>query len=107
VTATELRSEVAQWAERLSLRPTRVEVRPLRTKWASCSRQGRIILSRELLDAAPAVRAQVIVHELLHLRLRNHGRLFRRLLALYVPDAGGDSRAACSWRDERRGVGVR
>ncbi len=28
----------------------------------------------------------VIVHELLHLRVPNHGKLFRTLMLLYLPD---------------------
>ena len=38
----------------------------------------------------------VIVHELLHLRIRNHGKLFKTLLAAYLPDwtaSATDSRA--------------
>lgn len=56
------------------------------TKWASCSTSGRICFSRDLLQEGPAFRELVIVHELLHLRVPNHGKLFKSLMNAYLPD---------------------
>ncbi len=85
-TVEDLRSEVHRWAEKIGVRPARVQVQRMTTKWASCSRGGRICLSRDLLSADPSFRELVIVHELLHLQIPNHGRLFRSLLSAYKPD---------------------
>jgi len=52
----------------------------MKTKWASCSSRGRLTFDTGLLRQPAEFRARVIVHELLHLRLPNHGPLFRRLL---------------------------
>jgi predicted metal-dependent hydrolase len=52
-------------------------------KWASCSPSGRICFSRDLISAELDFRTYVIVHELLHLRYPNHGRVFRRLLSAF------------------------
>lgn len=52
-------------------------------KWGSCSARGTITLSARLLHESAEFRDYVIVHELLHLRIRNHGRLFRAQLSLY------------------------
>jgi predicted metal-dependent hydrolase len=54
-------------------------------KWASCSSAGRLTFSRSLLAEERAFRDVVIVHELLHLRLPNHGKLFRSLMNTHVP----------------------
>jgi len=54
-------------------------------KWASCSSAGRLSFSRDLLGEAAAFREVVIVHELLHLRVPNHGKLFRSLMRAYLP----------------------
>lgn len=42
-------------------------------------------LSTSLAGESAAFRDYVIVHELLHLRVRNHGRLMKAYLSMYVP----------------------
>lgn len=74
---------VADWAARLKVRPREIHLRPMSRKWASCSTSGRVTFSYALLQQPRAFRDEVIVHELLHLRLPNHGRLFKRLLVLH------------------------
>lgn len=54
-------------------------------KWGSCSARRTITLSARLLHEPAEFRDYVIVHELLHLRIPNHGRLFRAQLSLYCP----------------------
>jgi len=57
----------------------------MKTKWASCSTSGAISFSADLLTERRAFGEAVIVHELLHLRVRNHGPLFRSLLGAILP----------------------
>jgi len=56
----------------------------MRRKWASCSSKGRLTFDLELLRAEPRFRIEVIVHELLHLKLPNHGKLFQSLLRAHL-----------------------
>jgi predicted metal-dependent hydrolase len=56
------------------------------TKWASCSSAGRLCFSQDLLRKARAFQEVVVVHELLHLLIPNHGKLFKSLMTAYVPD---------------------
>jgi hypothetical protein len=79
---------VAGWAVKLKVRPREIRLRAMRRKWASCSTAGRLTFSYALLKQPAAFRRHVVVHELLHLRLPNHGRLFKQLLALYAPWKG-------------------
>jgi len=58
----------------------------MRTKWASCSRKGRLTFDAGLLGAERDFGEYVIVHELLHLRVANHGPVFSALLTAYLPD---------------------
>lgn len=53
-------------------------------KWASCSPRGRVTFSRDLLDQPLAFQDYVIAHELLHLRIRNHGKLFTAMLKAHL-----------------------
>ncbi len=79
------RRDVERWSERLRVQPTLVQIRPMNRKWASCSTAGRVSFSRDLLRRDRRFREVVIVHELLHLRVRNHGKLFRGLMHAHVP----------------------
>jgi len=78
------KAEVAAWAQRLGVSPQQVALRPMRRKWGSCSSNGRLTFDTGLLAEPSPVRAEVIVHELLHLRIPNHSPLFRSLLRAYL-----------------------
>jgi hypothetical protein len=55
-------------------------------KWGSCSTAGTITLASDLDDESPQFQDFVIVHELLHMKVRNHGRLFKALMTAHIPD---------------------
>jgi len=77
------RAEVEAWARKLGVTPREVRFRPMKRKWASCSSHGRLTFDTDLLRQPAEFRREVIIHELLHLKVPNHGRLFRVLLAAY------------------------
>lgn len=77
---------VRGWSERLGLHPSEVVLRSMRRKWASCSRKGRLTFDMELLELDREFGEYVIVHELIHLKVPNHGPLFSALLGAYLPD---------------------
>ncbi|MBU4343965.1 MAG: M48 family metallopeptidase [Desulfobacteraceae bacterium] len=54
-------------------------------KWASCSSRGRVCFSADLLQESETFQEYVIVHELLHLQVPNHGKLFKSLMSAYLP----------------------
>jgi len=84
--STELLSQVEHWAGRLGNRPQVVYVQRMRKKWASCRpAAGKIYFSVDLVEEPKRFRDAVIVHELLHLRLSNHGKLFKSLMDSFVP----------------------
>ncbi|SEP47902.1 hypothetical protein SAMN02990966_06929 [Rhodospirillales bacterium URHD0017] len=55
-------------------------------KWGSCSSRGIVTFAEDLADQEAGFQDFVIAHELLHLRVPNHGRVFKALMSLYVPD---------------------
>src|SRR2546425_1060931 len=81
----EFRDRVAAWAKRIKVQPAQVQIRKMSRKWASCSSKRRLSFSEGLLSKPALFQDYVIVHELLHLRVRNHGKLFKSLLRLYLP----------------------
>ena len=80
------KARVHHWAAKLEVEVVRLAVRPMRSKWASCSSNGHLNFNSELLDYRPAVWDYVIVHELLHLKVPNHGKLWKSLMLAYLGD---------------------
>ena len=78
------KAEVQAWAQRIGVEPKQVHIRPMTRKWGSCSTAGRVTFNDELLGASPEFRRRAIVEELLHLKVPNHGKLFRALLKGYL-----------------------
>lgn len=81
------RKRVAAWAVRLGVRPRQVRIQRMTHKWASCSTAGRVSFSTDLLQQPETFQNYVIVHELLHLKVPNHGKLFKSLLSLRLSAA--------------------
>ncbi len=81
-----IRDRVEYWTQRLNVRPRHVRVQHMTRKWGSCSTSGIITLAIDLADREVGFQNFVIVHELLHLRVPNHGRLFKALMTVYVPE---------------------
>jgi predicted metal-dependent hydrolase len=84
-TAEELKAAVRSWAARVKARPRQIRIQRMARKWASCSRKGRVTFSSELFRQPYRFQEFVIVHELLHLKIPNHGKLFKSLLKAYLP----------------------
>jgi predicted metal-dependent hydrolase len=90
------KAEVETWAKRIGVHPREIRLRPMMRKWASCSTKGRVTFNTDLLRQPARFRAEAIVHELLHLKVPNHGKLFRALLRTHLSNLGkqsNDSRA--------------
>ena len=85
VPAAHFKRRVERWAAKIGAKPERVYVQAMRRKWASTSTTGRVCFSKDLLKEAPSFQDFVIVHELLHLAVPNHGALFKSLLDAYLP----------------------
>jgi hypothetical protein len=80
-----LKRRTTEWSVKLRVNPRAVRVQAMRRKWGSCSLKGTVTLASDLADQAPRFQDYVIVHELLHLRVPNHGRLFKALMSAHVP----------------------
>lgn len=88
-----LLAEVWAWARRIDVedRLHEVHLRPMKRKWASISTRGRLTLNIELLSQPASFRREVIVHELIHLKINHgaHNKFFRALLRTYLAQTDG------------------
>ena len=67
---------VAFWGEKLSLCPTNIQIKYLKSKWGSCNGDGEIVLNVRLIQLPTRLMEYVIVHELCHLKNLNHSENF-------------------------------
>jgi predicted metal-dependent hydrolase len=88
---------VREWAERLDVEVGRVQVREMRTKWASCSSLGTVTLNRDLLRVPRELVDYVICHELLHLRIPGHGKGWQAMMGVHMPDWRERERRLAGW----------
>lgn len=95
--------EVAEFAHDAGVAAKSVRVGDARSRWGSCSSDGRIRLSWRLILAPPDVRRFVVAHEVAHLRHLDHGREFKALEAMLVGPGLAEARAAL----RRLGPGLR
>lgn len=77
---------VEQWSRRTGLVPTGVKITAARTRYGSCSGKNSLCFSCFLADCPPEAVEAVVVHELCHIREKNHGPRFYALLEGFLPD---------------------
>lgn len=75
---------VERWTVKLGVSPTQIRIQVMTRKWGSCSSRGRITFSPDLFEQPIGFQDFVIAHELLHLRIRNHGKLFQATLDAHL-----------------------
>lgn len=80
----EFKKDVVLIANKIGVKPVEIHIREMKRKLASCSKRGRLTFNKTLLKKPKEVRYQVILHELLHLKYPNHGRVFKLLLNIYL-----------------------
>lgn len=82
----DMKNAVWQWAEHIGVKVKEIHLRQMHRKWASISMNGRLTLNTELLNLPDTLTEFVIVHELVHLLVPNHGKLFKSFMSAYLPD---------------------
>jgi len=63
-----------------------LSIRRMSRQWGSCSPQGRISLNVGLVRVPRECIDYVLLHELIHLKVHNHGPAFYRILDRQLPD---------------------
>lgn len=72
--------------EKLNLTKPRLQIRCMRKRWGSLSKNGILTLNTDLIRAPVACIEYVITHELCHIQFHNHSSDFYRLLEKVMPD---------------------
>ena len=80
------------YAARLGMPYAAITLRDTRSRWGSCTSEGRLMYSWRLILAPPEVLDYVAAHEVAHLQEMNHGPAFYALQSQLWP----------AWREHRQ-----
>jgi len=80
-------NRLANLAEKHGFTYNRVTIRSQKTRWGSCSAKNNISLNIKLAKLPDELMEYVILHELVHTRVKNHSPLFWQELDKFVPNA--------------------
>ncbi len=77
--------KVRLWGERMGLTPTRVTITRARSRYGSCSAKNALSFSCRLMQREDDLVDYVVVHELAHIRFKNHGPAFPAVIEGFLP----------------------
>ena len=77
---------VKLWAQRMGVTPTGVKITAAQTRFGSCSGKDSLCFSLHLMEYPLEAAEAVVVHELAHIRHKNHGPDFYALVRRTLPD---------------------
>ena len=82
-----LHTLITQWEKTLEVTVNKWEVKQMKTLWGSCNHHTRnIIFNLELIKKPLSCIEYIVVHELLHIRVRLHNEEYTALLNHYFPN---------------------
>ena len=87
-----LPGKIAFWSEKMGVAPAGFKVTTARKRYGSCSEANRLCFSCFVMSCPEEAVELVVVHELCHIREKNHGPRFYALLEQYLPD----------WRERKK-----
>ena len=78
---------ISKWEDTIGVKASKWEVKQMKTLWGSCNhRTHNILFNLELIKKPLHCIEYVVVHELLHIKVRLHNEEYTRLLSRYLPN---------------------
>ena len=85
ISREQLKQKVEYWAKEINVKHNSIFIRTdMKRKLGSCSSRGRLSFSNKILDMGENIIKETIIHELLHLKYPNHGKMFKMMLRMYL-----------------------
>ncbi len=79
-------ARVDYYSRRFRLVPKGIKITSAKFRWGSCSRDNRLSFSWRIIMGSLSVIDYVLIHELVHIREKNHSRNFWNTLGSCFPD---------------------
>ena len=77
---------INKWSQSTGLIPSGFQFRKLAKRWGSCTNSNEIILNYDAIKLPFTIIDYIIVHELAHIKHKDHSKDFYREVAKYIPD---------------------
>ena len=74
------------YAEQMQLQPQQIIIKTQKCRWGSCDARNNIRYNWKVIMALPELIDYLVVHELAHIKCKNHGRQFWSLVASILPE---------------------
>jgi len=81
-----IRARVFYYALKFGYQFKSIRITSAKKRWGSCSYNGNLNFSWRLIMAPEEIIDYVVVHELVHLRIKNHSKVFWDKVASLMPD---------------------
>ena len=75
-----------KWIEKTKFIPNKIGYRFAKTRWGSCSSENNISINYQLLQFDKMAIEYVILHELAHIKEKNHSKRFWNIVSFYMPN---------------------
>ena len=82
-----LEGRIKEFADKFGFVYNKITIRNQKTRWGSCSGKNNINLNMQLMNIPNHLIDYVLLHELVHSKVKNHSPLFWRSLDRYVGNA--------------------
>jgi len=77
---------VRKWSKLMEVTPEHISFRKSEKRWGSCSPTDRISFNYELMKINSSLLEYVVVHELCHIKYKNHSKEFWHEVQKFLPD---------------------
>ena len=74
------------WSKKMSLKPSNIGFRKAKRQWGSCSSQNSLSFNYYLMKLPQSLVEYVVVHELAHIKEKNHSKNFWALVEKFLPN---------------------
>ena len=81
-----IKQRITRYGKLLDLFPRKVIIKDQKKRWASCSSDSILRFNWRIAMAPISIVDYVVVHELCHLKIKNHSSDFWKLVSLAIPD---------------------
>lgn len=83
---TLLPPRVEHYASIMGVEPTGIKITSATTRWGSCTAKNGLCFPYRLMLLPDELIDYIVVHELAHIKEKNHSRAFYAVVAQYMPD---------------------
>lgn len=97
--AQELPALTAVWAQKMGVTCTGIKITSAAHRWGSCSGRNSICYSWRVMLLPAPLREYIAVHELCHIRQKNHSAAFYAEMAKWLPDYAARRKALRAFED--------